>query len=119
QAVLGGTNLPNFMGRFPLGVGNSGTNGSTNHNLSSTGGEEKTQLTVNEMPAHSHGAGSLSTVEPFLSQNGSGTQDKRDGGGTKLYEYTAITGNTASIGGNQAHNNMPPFYTTQFIIKAK
>ncbi|MEO1437400.1 MAG: tail fiber protein [Bacteroidota bacterium] len=119
QALLGGTNLPNFTGRFPLGVGNSGTNGSTNHNIKSTGGAEKHQLTVNEMPSHSHGAGSLSTTEPFLSQNGSGNQDKRDGGGTKLFEYSGITGNTASIGGNQAHNNMPPFYTIQFIIKAQ
>ncbi|MEO1437399.1 MAG: tail fiber protein, partial [Bacteroidota bacterium] len=119
QSVLGGTSLPNFTGRFPLGVGNSGTNGSTNHNISSTGGEEKHNLTVNEMPSHSHGAGSLSTSEPYLSQNGSGNQDKRDGGGTKLYEYSSITGNTSAVGGNQAHNNMPPFYTINFIIKAQ
>ena len=118
-AILGTTTLPNFNGRFPLGVGNSGTNGSTQHNLSSSGGEEKHQLTVNEMPSHSHGSGSLATTQPYLSQNGSGTQDKRDGGGTKLYEYTSITGNTSTVGGNQAHNNMPPFYTINFIIKAQ
>ena len=119
NTVLGGNTLPDFNGRFPLGVGNSGTNGSTQHNLSSSGGEEKHQLTVNEMPSHSHGSGSLATTQPYLSQNGSGTQDKRDGGGTKLYEYTSITGNTSSVGGNQAHNNMPPFYTINFIIKAQ
>ncbi|MEM9887557.1 MAG: tail fiber protein, partial [Bacteroidota bacterium] len=117
--VLGGTTLPNFNGRFPLGVGNSGTSGSTTHNIGSNGGAEKHTLSINEIPNHSHGAGSLSTSEPYLSQEGSGNQDKRDGGGTKLFEYTSITGNTASVGGGQAHNNMPPFYTINFIIKAK
>ncbi|MEN0048921.1 MAG: tail fiber protein, partial [Bacteroidota bacterium] len=117
--VLGGTTLPNFNGRFPLGVGNSGTSGSTTHNVGSNGGEEKHTLSISEMPNHSHGAGSLSTIEPYLSQEGSGNQDKRDGGGTKLFEYTSITGNTASVGGGQAHNNMPPFYTINFIIKAE
>ena len=119
NTVLGGNTLPDFSGRFPLGVGNSGTSGATNHNLTNTGGEEKHSLTVDEMPSHSHGAGSLTTSEPYLSQNGSGTQDKRDGGDDKLYEYNSITGSTASVGGNQAHNNMPPFYTINFIIKAE
>ncbi|MEM6297473.1 MAG: tail fiber protein [Bacteroidota bacterium] len=117
--VLGGTTLPNFSGRFPLGVGNSGTSGSTQHNLTSTGGEEEHQLTISEMPSHSHGAGSLTTSQPYLSENGSGSQDKRDGGGTKLFNYTSITGSTAAVGGDQAHNNMPPFYTINFIIKAQ
>ncbi|MEM9888826.1 MAG: tail fiber protein, partial [Bacteroidota bacterium] len=117
--VLGGTTLPNFNGRFPLGVGNSGTSGSTTHNIGSNGGAEKHTLSINEMPNHSHGAGSLSTSEPYLSQNGSGDQDKRDGGGTKLFEYSSITGNTSSAGGGQAHNNMPPFYVIHFIIRAE
>ncbi|MEM6316307.1 MAG: tail fiber protein [Bacteroidota bacterium] len=117
--VLGGNTLPNFNGRFPLGVGDSGTSGSTNHNIGTNGGEEKHTLSINEMPNHSHGAGSLSTSEPYLSQEGSGNQDKRDGGGTKLFEYTSISGSTASVGGGQAHNNMPPFYTINFIIKAR
>lgn len=117
--VLGGTTLPNFSGRFPLGVGNSGTSGSTNHNIGTNGGEEKHTLSISEMPSHSHDAGSLSTSQPYLSQVGSGDQDKRDGGGTKLFEYTSISGNTASVGDGQAHNNMPPFYTINFIIKAK
>ena len=119
NTVLGGNTLPNFNGRFPLGVGDSGTSGSTNHNIGSNGGEEKHTLSINEMPSHNHGAGTLSTAQPYLSQNGSGNQDKRDGGGTKLFEYDSISGNTASVGGGQAHNNMPPFYTINFIIKAK
>ncbi|MEM1124686.1 MAG: tail fiber protein, partial [Bacteroidota bacterium] len=119
NTVLGGNTLPNFNGRFPLGVGNSGTSGATTHNIGSNGGTEKHTLSINEMPNHNHGAGSLSTSEPYLSQKGSGTQDKRDGGGTKLFEYTSISGSTASVGGGQAHNNMPPFYTINFIIKAR
>lgn len=117
--ILGGNTLPNFSGRFPLGVGNSGTSGSTNHNISSNGGEEKHTLTINEMPSHSHGAGSLKTSQAYLSETGSGDQDKRDGSGTKLFAYDDITGSTANVGGNQSHNNMPPFYTINFIIKAE
>ncbi len=119
NSVLGGNTLPNFSGRFPLGVGNSGTSGATNHSISSNGGAETHTLSINEMPSHSHGAGTLTTTEPYLSQNGTGNHDKRDGDDSKLFEYNAITGNTASVGGGQAHNNMPPFYTINFIIKAK
>ncbi len=117
--VLGGNTLPNFNGRFPLGAGNSGTSGATTHGLSSTGGEEKHALTINEMPSHNHAVGSLKTNEAYLSEEGSGNHDQRDGGDDKLYAYSSLTGSTASVGGDQSHNNMPPFYTINFIIKAQ
>ena len=121
SSVLGGNTLPNFSGRFPLGVGNSGTNGSTNHSLNSTGGEERHTLTTSEMPSHNHNSGTLKMEEQMLSQtnDGTGNQDARDGGGKKLYEYNDITGNTGSTGGGSSHNIMPPFRTVNFIIKAR
>ncbi len=121
NTLLGGSTLPDFSGRFPLGVGNSGESGSTNHSLGSTGGEETHTLTTSEMPSHNHGSGTLQTEEPVLSQedDGTGNQDARDGSDKKLFEYNDITGSTGSTGGGNAHNTMPPYLTVNYIIKAK
>lgn len=106
-SVLGGSTLPDFTGRFPLGSGNSGVNGSTNHSLGSEGGEETHTLTINEMPSHNHGI------------TYSGKSKSGSGGEVSDLENNASTINTNNTGGGNAHNNMPPFYTINFIIKAK
>ncbi|KPM47419.1 tail fiber protein [Jiulongibacter sediminis] len=106
-SVLGGSTLPDFTGRFPLGSGNSGENGSTNHSLGSDGGEETHTLTINEMPSHNHGI------------TYSGKSKSGSGGEVSDLENNASTVNTTNTGGGNAHNNMPPFYTINFIIKAK
>ena len=54
NTVLGGNTLPNFQGRFPLGVGNSGIPTGTQHNLGSTGGHETVTLTLSQIPPHNH-----------------------------------------------------------------
>lgn len=122
-SFLQDTETPNFNGRFPLGVGNSGTTGSENHFLGFTGGQEEVQLQVSEMPQHNHGAGSLSvsTNEPYLTkENLGGDHARRDGSDVKLWETSSasISGTTGNRGDNGAHENMPPFRVVQFIIKA-
>lgn len=114
--VLGGTNgninIPNFEGRFPLGAGRSSQTTATSHTLLSTGGEETHTLTLEEMPAHSHEIS-------YRTRN-------KDGNGTQVSDLsmTGSTANTESAGGDTngntvPHNNMPPFYTIHFIIKAE
>ncbi len=107
NAVLGGNTLPDFAGRFPLGVGNSGANGSVNHTIGGEGGEEKHTLTIAEMPSHNHGI-----------QYRVGTES---GSGNNYSDLTATGTNdtTENTGGDQPHNTMPPYYTINFIIKAK
>ncbi len=107
QAVLGTDTIPDFRGRFPLGVGNSGENGSASHYLGQKDGEETHTLTIDEMPAHSHGLS-------FLKRN-------KSGNGTDVSDLTGSgsSASTDSVGGSQAHNNMPPYYTINFIIKAE
>ncbi len=112
EAVLGGTVLPNFNGRFPLGVGNSNTQYSSNHNLKSTGGFEKHQLSEAEMPSHNH---DVTVTYREGSENGSGNNYSDLGGGSSSSK--TFTSNTK--GNDSPHNNMPPFYTIYFIIKAE
>lgn len=82
--------------RFLLGAGEA-------FELGSTGGEVNHTLTVNEMPTHSHtladfrqyGTGSATDSEKL-----GRTQPNADGGGAIATEVA---------GGNQPHNNMPPY----------
>ena len=107
-AVLGNsTQLPDFRGRFPLGVGKSDSPRSTNHTLKSEGGEESHILTIDEMPSHSHDI----TYREGEEQGNNNTYSDLGG--------TGVTDSTEEEGGDDPHNNMPPFYTVNFIIKAK
>ena len=95
--------IPDLSGRFPLGT--SGT-----HGLHSTGGSETHTLTVSEMPAHDHGVGGN------IVQRGSGSDAFRELSGA----YPGGSNpSSQSVGGGQPHNNMPPFYAINFIIRAK
>ena len=95
--------IPDLTGRVPLGTSNT-------HNLHSTGGSETHTLTVSEMPAHSHDVG--------------GNIVRRGSGDDAFRELAAAYpggGNSASqsVGGGQPHNNMPPYYGINFVIRAK
>lgn len=95
--------IPDLSGRFPLGTSNS-------HNLHSTGGEETHTLTVDEMPAHDHGVGGN------IVQRGPGSNAFRELAGN----YPGNSNPSSQRqGGGQPHNNMPPFYGINFIIRAK
>ncbi len=108
-------NVPDLRGRAMFGfIGGSTNNlitGATADKLGlgGKGGEETHVLTEREMPTHSH---SLSGFTNYTYPNGniSGAV----GGNALTYNATKPTTNT---GGNQAHNNMPPFILMNFIIK--
>ena len=89
--------------KFLLGHG-------TGNTLGQVGGEESHQLTVDEMPGHDH-TPSLSKSR-FLITDGNGlgrlaaSQDLPGGIITVSWDEWA----TGRTGGDQPHNNMPPYY---------
>ncbi|MCB0534685.1 MAG: tail fiber protein [Saprospiraceae bacterium] len=107
NTILGGTTLPNFKGRFPLGANFPVAPGGFPHQLGSTGGEEEHTLTVAEMPSHSH---NIQYSEGLESGSSNPYSD---------LSGTGVTDSTGNTGGGQPHNNMPPFYVINFIIKAQ
>ena len=104
---LGGTWERWGEGRTIVGVDTSDTDFST---AEKTGGEKTHKLTQDEMPAHSHSlTGALDNPNAPEAANLRGT-------GYSTTVQQLAQGKATSTGGDQAHNNMPP-YITCFIWK--
>lgn len=118
-AVLGVTGenftVPDLRGRFLMGA-------SASHPRAQTGGEEAHTLTEAEMPAHAHpviGRGLPGKWEQgvsiFATNLGAGS------GWTSVSSYDAKAPGwleAKSKGGGKPHNNLPPYYSISYIIKA-
>ena len=105
-ALCNGSNgTPDLRGRFILSSGDG--SGLTNRTLSTTGGEESVTLTVEQMPSHAHGYYVPSAGWP-PGDHGNRSQN--------VWRSVEPAG-TEPAGGNQAHNNMPPYYVLAYIMK--
>lgn len=122
-------NLPDLSGRF--GVGSSDS-----YALGSVGGEAEHTLTVDEMPQHNHSASTSSAgahahsarYKSFaMSQSSAGyavlrrnqSGDGYDGTNTNAALSAGSHTHTVTVnnsGGGQAHNNMPPYISLNYII---
>lgn len=102
-------NLPDLRGRFPLGKDDmNGTSANrvtaaAADSIGGSGGVESVALTVAQMPAHNHGG--------VTGLAGTGTVQFAGGGSQAA---TAAS----SQGGGSTHENLPPYQTFNFIIKA-
>lgn len=96
-------NVPNIKGRFILGYQSS------TYEIGVTGGEVTHTLTVSEMPAHTH---SLA----MQAGNQTGLIDKIS---VNEFENCNWYSHVEYTGGNQPHNNMPPYIVLNYIIRAK
>ena len=105
-------NLPNLKGKVTIG---QDTTDSDFNTIGKTGGEKEHILNVYEMPAHNH------NLNAFTSGSGS------TGRFTGTYEWSSTSsdtegtrwiGDTVYAGGGQAHNNIPPYIVSNYIIKA-
>jgi len=130
-------NLPDLRGRFPIGAGNAP--GGSNYVLGQAHGQETTTLTVNNLPQHTHDAGSLSAPTqawniPATDHNpaagkGLAASNSPSGiGSSPVRSYAdpsgnpvnlaggSVQGTTAPAGGNLPFSNMPPYLVLNFCI---
>lgn len=91
--------LPDLRGAAVFGTG--GTAPATHGD---NGGAETHTLTVSEMPSHTHVVG----------QN---KQAPQNVAGSGYRGFDTVSGDSASAGGDGAHNNMPPWVALNYIIK--
>jgi len=98
--------LPDLRGRAAVGVGTGP--GLSTYVIGEQGGAETVTLTTNQIPAHGL---QISTADR--------TRNRPTGvvatGGAYRPAADANTG-FATMGGNQPHENMPPFVAVSFII---
>lgn len=92
-----GTNgTPDLRDRFVVGSGNE-------YEVGNIGGEKTHQLTIEEMPRHSHSYSHPTYAGAIINKGVNMGSDE-----------TLQTGET---GGNQPHENRPPYYALAYIMK--
>jgi len=103
--------LPDLRGRIPIHFGNGFV-------IAETGGAESVTLTAQQIPAHSH---------PLLANSQTATEAAPSANVipaspsaliyNNLTPFTSMAPTTISaVGGNQPHENRPPYLATSFII---
>ncbi|WP_238918156.1 tail fiber protein [Clostridium sp. YIM B02555] len=108
--------VPDLRGKTPVGLNALDSDFTKINNI---GGEKTHQLTVSEMPKHSHdGKASVHDVDSSDSQgypksnyhNSFRTSDRAQ-------TYSTKAGAISTTGGNTDHNNMQPYIVVNFAIK--
>ena len=105
--------LPNLQGRTPVHDGDGLT-------LGQTGGAEAVALAQVELPTHTHGL--VATADVTSSADPAGrVPAKKARFGSDIYGVptnptTLAPGSVSPAGGSQAHLNMQPFLTLNFVI---
>ena len=96
---------PSGWSAYTAGVNRMIVGSGSSYSLGATGGAATHVLTVNEMPAHTHGL-AYAWVVPGGSSSAAGSA-----GPTKDHDITS------SVGGGQPHNNMPPYVALLYCQK--
>ena len=100
-------NLPDMSGKVPVGLN---VNKEWFNQLGKTGGSEEVTLTIEQIPSHYH---EYSII--YRHQDGLTTNTFRAG----AEGPDKTTFNTEPVGGGQAHTNLQPYITVNYIMKVK
>ncbi|UOW93316.1 minor tail protein [Microbacterium phage Yasuo] len=107
-------NVPDARGRALVGIDTAQTEFNV---LGKTGGAKTHTLTEAQLPSHTHGAGA--NADGFAAHRTNTTGGFKTGhtnaGTGDIYDYRQ----PAAAGGGQAHNNLQPYLTVTYVIKAK
>jgi microcystin-dependent protein len=98
-------NVPDLRGRVVIGDGTGP--GLTARTNGQNGGAETHPLTIAELPSHNHALGLWGNQGPANWNQAQATNMSQWLGGSP----------TVDVGGNQPHNNMPPFAVIGYLIK--
>lgn len=104
--------LPDMRGRVGLHDGNG-------HTLGERAGEQAHTLTINELPAHTHGVNVISNGvadEQYASTSNFWAAGGSAAGFHQTPNAVMDPAIVLPVGGNQAHLNMAPFLTLNYCI---
>jgi len=110
----GSNGTPNLRDRFIVGAGSS-------YSIGNTGGEAFHTLTIAEMPSHHHywyigyEWAPVTDTTPFYSMSTFADLIGNNIGGWGGASYPPQA--TSDVGGNQPHENRPPYYALFFIVR--
>jgi len=106
-------NVPDLRGRSPVGVSPGlPAPRPTVRTRGQVGGEEAHKLVLTEMAAHDHGGHTGDAADLIVDVEVLKIASEAYGFQEGSHNHTI-----ASAGGDVAHNTMPPFQVTEFIIK--
>lgn len=110
-------NVPDIRGRVAIGTG-TGV-GLTARTLGNTAGEETHQLSVGEMPSHSHTTNATGGSIGLITSTGNNTASSGlDNTANEPDLYASLRALTMNnTGSSNAHNNMQPYIVLNYLIK--
>ena len=110
----GGNSTPDLRNRFIVGAGSGSIYG-----VGETGGAKEVTLTVGQMPSHNHIKSGYETLK--LVPAGSHQRNLDDGNYSGIDSVNGalhtLQNSFGDTGGNQPHENRPPFYALCYIMK--
>lgn len=102
--------LPNLRGRVPVHMGNG-------HTLGEAAGSTSVTVNIQQLPTHLHGLqGSSNSTGTTADPTNAFIGPVANGYGQAANLTTISPQTVSSVGGSQAHNNMMPYLTLNFII---